>query len=222
MIAKARGADLWLGLLRVAVHEDWQRSEELSAAAYQRQPVRLDMDDDGTLRNASPVEFRGWPGGWYVEGFALYDAERDGEPVGVPIPSPHSYFLDPGVTYRLAPGAIRVSRLFDGIDVAKPAMAKPCAECPWRRDVPTGKFPSWMIAGLADTAEPGHQRIFACHMHKSSACAGWRAAHGAENDRMRLLATVGALEWARRAGDAEPLLYRSFDEMARANGCDDR
>ena len=52
----------------------------------------------------------------------------------------------------------------------------PCAECPWRRDVPTGKFPPERYVALATTAYDMAGAVFACHMSKDGrefACAGF-------------------------------------------------
>ena len=39
----------------------------------------------------------------------------------------------------------------------------PCAECPWRRDVPPGKFPPERFIALAHTAYDLAGHVFACH-----------------------------------------------------------
>jgi hypothetical protein len=55
---------------------------------------------------------------------------------------------------------------------------KPCPECPWRRDVPVGKFPPARFTLLAPTAYDMARRVFACHMSAEGsefACAGFIA-----------------------------------------------
>lgn len=62
------------------------------------------------------------------------------------------------------------------------AMSKTCGECPWRRDVPAGKFPPERYRALQATCEPGGLHpVFACHMTPKGserACAGFLIAHG--------------------------------------------
>ena len=66
--------------------------------------------------------------------------------------------------------------------------ARPCASCPYRMDVPSGiwsqeeydKLPAY-DGEIVDQAMAGAFGIFMCHQKNGYLCAGWVAAHGAEN-----------------------------------------
>lgn len=94
---------------------------------------------------------------------------------------------------------------------------KPCAECPWRRDVPVGKFPPERFEVLASTAYDLSGTVFACHMSKEGgefACAGFILQSSAHNMACRL---------ARMPFDdvrSEYPLFETYREMAIANGVD--
>lgn len=100
------------------------------------------------------------------------------------------------------------------------AMKRTCAECPWRRDVPTGRFPPERYQSLESTCRPGGLPvIFACHkspVGEEKACAGFLLVHGEDNNRCRLAAIQG--RWRPGEQEAAGPLYTSFDEMAAANG----
>lgn len=100
------------------------------------------------------------------------------------------------------------------------AMKRTCDECPWRRDVPVGKFPPERYQALEATCRPGGlPNIFACHRTPEGAeraCAGFLLVHGADNNCCRLAAMSG--KWVPGEQIATGPLYESFDEMARANG----
>lgn len=100
------------------------------------------------------------------------------------------------------------------------AMARTCAECPWRRDVPTGKFPPERYIALADTCAPGGLApVFACHMTPDGgerACAGMLAACGMDSNRVRLAVAFGL--WKPGEAEAAGPLFASFPAMAEANG----
>jgi len=91
---------------------------------------------------------------------------------------------------------------------------KPCAECPWRRDVKPGKFPAERFRVLAGTAVDLAGTIFACHMsteEKPVACAGFLLQQGAHNMVVRM---------ARQHFDVKTdvPLFRTYRAMAIANG----
>lgn len=102
------------------------------------------------------------------------------------------------------------------------AMQRTCAECPWRRDVPTGRFPPERYKDLEATCRPGGvPSIFACHKTEPGthrACAGFLIVHGHDNNTARVAAMGGAFDPTTITAAAP--LYGSFDEMARANGYD--
>lgn len=92
--------------------------------------------------------------------------------------------------------------------------AKPCAECPWRRDLPVGKFPPERYVALAPTAYDLAQSVFACHMSKDGgefACAGFLLSSGGHNLSVRL---------ARHGFDVRSdfPLFQTYRELAIANG----
>ena len=97
-----------------------------------------------------------------------------------------------------------------------------CPECPWRRDVPVGRFPPERYARLRDTCETGGLRaIFACHKSPEGAeraCAGFLLVHGANSNAVRLAVIRGRFR-PDEIRAAAPL-YDDFAVMARANGYD--
>lgn len=95
-----------------------------------------------------------------------------------------------------------------------PYMPSPCRECPWRRDVPVGKFTPARFQALAHTAYDLARKVFACHMSKDGgdvACAGYVLMQGAHNLAMRL---------ARQPFEVstDVKLFSNYREMAIANG----
>lgn len=117
-----------------------------------------------------------------------------------------------------------------GAQVSELAPAsRPCAECPWRRDVEPGQFPPGRYAALRGTTvgPGGHEArldaaLFACHKSRDGeefACAGWLAAVGHRSLRVRLLAARGEIPAeALRPGEGWPPLFGDYDEMAEAQG----
>lgn len=109
-----------------------------------------------------------------------------------------------------------------------PRVRRPCAECPWRRDQPTGRFPAERFESLRETVEgpdgsaPIGAPLFACHRTSPdapSACAGWLAVEGAGHVGVRLAVVGNRLDpTALTPAPGWPDLYESFDEMSRANG----
>lgn len=94
----------------------------------------------------------------------------------------------------------------------------PCVECPWRTDVPVGKFPPERYVALAPTAYDMGGTVFACHMSKDGgefACAGFILQSSAHNFRCRM---------ARLPFDdvRSPYpLFNTYRELAIANGVDE-
>ncbi|GBF17407.1 hypothetical protein Br6_04813 [Rhodococcus sp. Br-6] len=105
-----------------------------------------------------------------------------------------------------------------------PHRRRPCAECPWRRDVPAGKFTSERYDALAATSggpgceAPVSAPMFACHKTAEGAeqaCAGWLAVAGGDHLGVRVAVIQGRLDPAvLEPGEAWPPLFGSFDEMA--------
>lgn len=106
----------------------------------------------------------------------------------------------------------------------------PCAECPWRRDQPAGRFSAERYELLRSSCQdqetgetaPMDAPMFACHKSlegREIACAGWLAVEGSGHVRVRLAVvraeiSIRALE----PGEGWPELYPSFAELARVNG----
>lgn len=91
---------------------------------------------------------------------------------------------------------------------------KTCPECPWRKDVPVGKFPPKRFVALAETAYDLSGRVFACHLSpegKEFACAGFvlQAHH---NMALRLNRVDS------RTVEATGPLFETYRDMAVANG----
>lgn len=95
-----------------------------------------------------------------------------------------------------------------------------CDECPWRTDVPVGKFPPERYIALANTCtgDDAFKPIFACHKSeegKDVACVGYiLSKHGQTNLAVRIaLSRMGDV-----ALKAAGPLFSSFVAMASANG----
>jgi hypothetical protein len=100
--------------------------------------------------------------------------------------------------------------------------ARPCAECPWRREN-AGSFPAEAFRISAPTAYDMADRVFGCHMSGAQAprsCAGAMLSTGAEHNlQVRLRIVSGRFSWA-DVHDGGADLFRSYREMAEANGVD--
>jgi hypothetical protein len=94
----------------------------------------------------------------------------------------------------------------------------PCVECPWRQDVPLGKFPPERFRVLAPCAYDIARVVFACHMSKEGgefACAGFLLQSSTHNLSVRLALRQGNFLIGIRS--IYPL-YGAYREMAIANG----
>lgn len=104
----------------------------------------------------------------------------------------------------------------------------PCADCPWRTDVPAGQFPAERYDALRATApdedgQPGlFDPMFACHKSPEGAefaCAGWLAVCGAAHVRVRLAVAFGDLPAdALSPQPGWPELFPDYATMAAAQG----
>lgn len=98
-----------------------------------------------------------------------------------------------------------------------------CEECPWRKDVPPGRFPAERFIQLRRTAEQGfHKPVFACHKTvegAETACVGFLLVAGANNFAVRLASATG--QFNHKELKATGPLYESYEEMARANGVEE-
>jgi hypothetical protein len=102
-----------------------------------------------------------------------------------------------------------------------PYARRTCAECPWKRDTPLGKFPPERYQALAGTACDMAMRVFACHMTKDGrehACAGFLIQQGGHNMSVRLALIDDHLKLDEIQSDGP--LYENYREMAIANGVD--
>lgn len=96
---------------------------------------------------------------------------------------------------------------------------KPCSNCPWRRDVPPGKFPPERFAQLANTVEQGFMPYFACHNSKEVnpvVCAGYLLGEGTNNFTVRVAVIQGRLDLSEISSDVP--MFDKYSEMAAANG----
>ena len=96
---------------------------------------------------------------------------------------------------------------------------KPCVECPWRTDVPTGKFPPARFIALANTAYDMNLTQFACHKSPEGseiACAGFLLVGAAHNLGVRWGIRTGKIDLDVVSSDVR--LFSSFRAMAVANG----
>lgn len=104
-------------------------------------------------------------------------------------------------------------------------MRKQCDECPWRRDVPTGRFSEQRFRDLRKTVEEGFETMFACHKTpecNKMACVGYVVnqvfsplSDGPQNFNLRMALSTGKI-------DPEKMTlvgpqYLSYDEMEEAN-----
>lgn len=99
---------------------------------------------------------------------------------------------------------------------------KPCEQCPWRADLPTGVFPPQAFRESAPTAYDMAMSTFSCHMsgkERPATCAGFLFRHSVNNMqvRQRLLHSAG---WPEHVSDGGFPIYKTYREMAIANGVD--
>jgi hypothetical protein len=101
-------------------------------------------------------------------------------------------------------------------------MVEPCAECPFRRDRPTGEFPAEAYRISAPTAYDAAWSTFGCHMSRHTApqtCAGFLLTAGAIHNLMVRLAQADGRLDLDQVSSAVPL-YETYRAMAIANGVD--
>lgn len=96
---------------------------------------------------------------------------------------------------------------------------KPCSQCPWRTDVPPGKFPPARFIALADSAYDMNMTQFACHEsqeRKEVGCAGFLLVGAAHNLGVRCRIRSGTIDLDAVSSDYP--LFQSYRAMAIANG----
>lgn len=93
-----------------------------------------------------------------------------------------------------------------------------CDECPWRMDVPPGRFPLERFAALRATAEQGFgNKIFACHKThegEDQACVGFLLVAGHSNFAVRIAAIQGRFKYEELKATGP--LFDSYAEMEKA------
>lgn len=103
-------------------------------------------------------------------------------------------------------------------------MHKQCDECPWRKDVPTGRFSEERFRALRHSCQPGFAGMFACHKTPECnpmACVGYviNQVYGpgqrAENINLRLALRTKKID-PERMTIVGPQ-YLSYAEMEEAN-----
>jgi hypothetical protein len=96
---------------------------------------------------------------------------------------------------------------------------KPCNDCPWRTDVPTGNFPPERFVALAHTSYDMSLEQFACHKSPDGGefgCAGFLLAGSAHNLGTRFGCRSGTVNLGIVSSAHD--LYPNFRAMAVANG----
>ena len=91
---------------------------------------------------------------------------------------------------------------------------KTCSECPWRTDVPTGRFPPERYIQLAGTMYDMAGTVFACH--KSHEDAGFACAGAIIRTGHSLILRMARID--PNTIEATGPLYPGFRAMAIANG----
>lgn len=108
--------------------------------------------------------------------------------------------------------------------MSKWQMNKQCAECPWRKDVPTGVFPPERFEHLRKSIEQGFGAMFACHKspeEDKKACVGYvmnqvrEEGDGPQNFHLRLAISRGRINPEQMTLTGPQ--YESYDEMVEAN-----
>lgn len=98
--------------------------------------------------------------------------------------------------------------------------ARPCPQCPWRTDLPTGVFPASAYRHSASTAYDGAENVFSCHMQgrdKPATCAGFLL-KGADHNLGVRFAILNNRYNPEAVSDGGVPLYKSYRAMAVANG----
>lgn len=97
---------------------------------------------------------------------------------------------------------------------------KPCAECPWRTDVSTGRFPPGRYEALASTVYDMARKIFACHKSaegQETLCAGFLLQGSLHNFTVRRALSTGEIDLEGLTDGGYPL-FPTYRSMAIANG----
>lgn len=101
------------------------------------------------------------------------------------------------------------------------AHKRPCGDCPWRRDAPTGHFPPEAFQRLAPSAYDMDRMLFQCHdttPDKPVVCAGFLERGATHNLTIRLAYMRDEIVPMDRSGGED--LFDDYREMAITNGVD--
>lgn len=100
----------------------------------------------------------------------------------------------------------------------RPPAPRPCASCPYRRDVPSGIWHPDEYARLPPYDDPTPYQpgsVFLCHQVNGRACAGWAGCHDmTHNLAIRLAESTGDIT----PDDAEELRAYTTDVALFASG----
>lgn len=110
-----------------------------------------------------------------------------------------------------------------------PRQKRPCAECPFRRDVEPGQFPAERYEALRESCRheqnvqaPLGAPMFACHKSPEGgefACAGWLAVEGHNHIGVRVAVATGHLPVDALAPKPDwPELYATYEEVEERMG----
>lgn len=97
-------------------------------------------------------------------------------------------------------------------------MTKPCANCPWRRDAPVGHWDAQHFKDISVNCRDDGMALMLCHKSnkvEGSPCVGAILAVGLESIGLRIAVLQGKIDLKNFSTDTP--LYRSFEEMLRAN-----
>lgn len=101
-------------------------------------------------------------------------------------------------------------------------VTKQCAECPWRKDVPTGKFSQERFEALKASTEQGFAPMFACHKSSEEdklACVGYvlnQVKEGnPQNFNLRIALSRGHINPEKMTLVGPQ--YETYEEMLEAN-----
>jgi hypothetical protein len=100
------------------------------------------------------------------------------------------------------------------------AATRTCDECPWRKDVPPGRFPPARFERLRSTVEQGIDKpLFACHKTREGrevVCVGYLLCP-ASRDNFRVRLALWREEFDPAKLVAAGPLFRTYGAMERAN-----
>jgi len=96
-----------------------------------------------------------------------------------------------------------------------------CDACPWRTDVPVGRFPPERFRQLRNTVQQNFGPLFACHKTEEgsdSVCVGYLLVEGSQSLTVRLAHIHGRFNY--KDLKATGPLFKSYRAMEEANDPD--